>query len=952
MEINMNDVKSVVSLCKPQLIAIGVALVLAGIVAIAVKGMRKPGRGLVRGQCLVAALIALVWGVNAICLGPVRTLLDLTSSGSSLAGGDTMAEALRIGEEIAGEGIVLLENRDGILPMEKGNVNVFGWASVHPRFGGTGSGSLSTDYETVSLLQGLEHSGFVPNAELVQMYESYVEELPKIAVGKQDWTLPEPTASAYDDALMESAKAYSDIAFIVIGRPGGEGFDLPTRMGDVIYNDNSDTYHDFEPDDHYLKLSRTERDMIDLVCRNFNDVVLIYNGANPFELGFIEDYTQIKAVVWCPGPGQTGFNGLGDILCGDINPSGKTPDIFVRDLQSTPYARNFGNFHYDNLDEHVVTTQLGKKSTPTFVNLVEGIYVGYRFYETAADEGFLNYDEQVLYPFGYGLSYTSFEKKMGELSEKNGVISVDITVTNTGDRDGKEVVELYCNPPYTDGGIEKASANLVAFAKTGLLKPGASEKVTLRFKVEDMAAYDALNRGCYVLEQGDYKISLRNDSHTLLDEKVYTVAAEVVYGEGKARSTDTIAATNRFVDAASNIEYLSRKGGFANFEAATAAPVSFSMPEAQKAALLTNLNYDPTAFNNADDPVPAQGVANELKLADLRGAALDDPRWETLLDEMSLQEMLDLIALSGYHTPEIASVGKLATVDCDGPASINNSFANTASVGFPCTIVLSSTWNSTLAGTFGEMMGVMADEMDVSGWYAPAVNIHRSAFGGRNFEYYSEDGLLAGKMAASVVRGAMKSGVYTYVKHFALNNQDTNRTLLLCTWVNEQALREIYLKPFELAVKEGGTTAIMSSMNCIGEVPTAASYPLLTEVLREEWGFKGMVLTDTFSGYGYQNADRFIRAGNDGMLSNFDTDENYVKDTDSGTSRLAMRNACKNIMYTVVNSRAYAAEDADQRGKPVWMKTLIGTDIAALLLVLLLEALFVLRYRRSKPSKR
>ena len=951
MEINMNDVKSVVSLCKPHLMATGFAVLLAILVAILVRHMKKPGRGLVRGQCLVAALAALVVGVNAACLGPVRTLLDLTSSGSGLAGGDTMAQAQSISEEIAGEGIVLLENRDGMLPMEKGNVNVFGWASAHPRFGGTGSGSLSMDYETISLLQGLEHGGFVPNAELVHMYESYVEELPRLSVGKQNWTLPEPTASAYDDALMESAKAYSDKAIIVIGRPGGEGFDLPIRMGDVIYNDNSNAYHDFEPDDHYLKLSRNERDMIDIVCKNFNDVVLIYNGANPFELGFVEDYAQIKAVVWCPGLGHTGFNSLGDILCGGINPSGKTPDIFVRDLLSTPYAKNFGDFHYDNLDEHVVMTQMGKKSTPTFVNLVEGIYVGYRFYETAADEGFLNYDEQVLYPFGYGLSYTTFEKKMGELSEKDGVISVDITVTNTGDQDGKDVVELYCNPPYTDGGIEKASANLIAFAKTGLLKPGASEKVTLSFKAEDMAAYDALNHGCYVLEQGEYKISLRADSHTLLDEKVYTVASEVVYGEDHARNTDAVAAKNRFDAAASDIEYLSRKGGFANYEAATAAPMTFSMPEAQKAALLTNLNYDPTQFNNADDPVPAQGVANDLKLADLRGAALDDSRWETLLDEMTLQEMLDLIALSGYHTPEIASVGKLATVDCDGPASINNSFAKMASVGFPCTIVLSSTWNSSLAGTFGEIMGVMADEMDVSGWYAPAVNIHRSAFGGRNFEYYSEDGLLAGRLAAEVVQGAKKSGVYSYVKHFALNNQDTNRTLLLCTWVNEQALREIYLKPFELAVKEGDTMAIMSSMNCIGDVPTAASYPLLTEVLREEWGFEGMVLTDTFSGYGYQNADRFIRAGNDGMLSNFDTDENYVKDTDSGTSRLAMRKACKNIMYTVVNSRSYASEAAVQAGTPTWMKILIGADIAALALVLLLEALIILRYRKARRAR-
>ena len=574
---------------------------------------------------------------------------------------------------------------------------------------------------------------------------------------------------------------------------------------------------------------------MDLVCSNFDNVIVVYNGANAMELGFVNDYSQIKGALWCPGTGQSGFEGLGEIMSGAVNPSGKTSDTFIADLTKTPNFKNFGSFTYDNMAEFKAAFK-GEDTYPSFVNYTEGIYTGYRFYETASAEGLIDYDKEVVYPFGYGLSYTSFQQEMGALTEKDGTISFDVTVTNKGNQPGKDVVEVYYNPPYTNKGIEKASANLIAFDKTDILKPGESQTIPMSIKAEDMASFDSGVNGCYVLESGDYKISIRSDSHNIITEQNYNVPDTLVYNESQPRTSDKAAAVNRFEDAGGELTYLSRADGFANYEEAVAAPKNMSMSEKYKKTFINNSNYDPAAHNNDSDQMPLTGVKNGLKLADMRGLSYDDPQWEKLLDQLTVSEMDTMTAIGGYQTSEAKSVNKVGTVDCDGPASINNNFTGTGSIGFPSAVMIASTWNHDIAEAFGEEIGKMADEMDVSGWYAPAMNIHRCAFAGRNFEYYSEDGVLSGQMAARAVAGAEKHGVYAYIKHFALNDQETNRLSMLCTWSNEQAIREIYLKPFEIAVKEGHAKAVMSSFNYIGTVYSGANDTLLNKVLRGRMG--------------------------------------------------------------------------------------------------------------------
>lgn len=953
LAINMDDVLNVLKSCKPYLIALGIVLVLAIAVTVACMKMKKASKKLIRKETWIATLLAVVVIVNLICFIPMSSMISLATGNGTITD-ETSGEATELCAEIAEEGIVLLKN-ENILPLaDASNLNVFGWASTNPCYGGTGSGSLSDAYETTSLLQGLTNAGFKLNTELSDFYTAYRADRPEVGMWSQDWTLPEPTADSYTDEMMNAAKEFSNTAMVVITRVGGEGADLPTDVSAVTYTDNSTEYKDFEAGEHYLQLSQTEKDMLDLVCSNFDDVVLVYNGANAMELGFTKEYSQIKSVLWCPGTGQSGFEALGEIVAGTVNPSGKTSDTFVADLTATPTYNNFGSYNYDNMEEFKVTsknfiTGEDESSYPSFVNYVDNIYVGYRFYETAAVEGLIDYDKEVVYPFGYGLSYTTFTQEMGMVTENDGTISFDVTVTNTGNTAGKDVVEVYYNPPYTNGGIEKAAANLIDFEKTQLLEPGASETITITFDVEDMASYDSMGAKAYVLEEGDYLISVRSDSHTVIAEQTYTVASTIVYDENNNRSTDEITVTNQFADAQGDVTYLSRADQFANYAAATAAPASLSMADAVKATFMNNSNYNPEDYNNPEDEMPVTGASNGLKLADMRGLEYDDTKWESLLDQLTVSDMDTMIAIAGYQTSAAGSVGKLQTIDCDGPASINNNFTGTGSIGFPSAVMIASTWNKDIAMRFGESIGKMADEMGVSGWYAPAMNTHRSAFAGRNFEYYSEDGILGGYMAANAVIGAEKHGVYAYIKHFALNDQETNRCNMLCTWATEQSIREIYLKPFEIAVKDGGAKAVMSAFNYIGTTPAGADDALLNTVLRDEWGFRGFVLTDYFGVYGYMDADREIRNGNDAMLVAYDTETNHLTDKSSATSVKAMRQACKNIMYTVVNSRAYDAENMTT-GLQNWQIMAIIIDILFAGLIVFLEVRTIKSYKKAKAE--
>ena len=948
LSINMDDVINVINSIKGYLIGFGIVAVLLIVAMIACRKMKKSKKYLIRFNAVLGIVLALGVTVNLILVGPMYSMVTLATGGGKVSE-ENVATATELCEDIADEGIVLLDNA-GTLPLAKNSkLNVFGWASTNPCYGGTGSGALSDAYPTVSLLEGLTNAGFELNTELSDFYTAYRADRPQVGMFAQDWTLPEPEAAQYSDDLINNAKAFSDTAMIVITRVGGEGADLPTDVSTVTY-DAGHSYNDFEPGEHYLQLSKTEEDMVDLVCKNFDNVIVVYNGANAMELGWVKDYSQIKSVIWCAGTGQSGFNALGSVLCGDVNPSGRTIDTFVYDLTATPTWNNFGNMLYDNMNEFEADS-FGTKVTPAFVNYVENIYVGYKFYETAAAEGLIDYDKTVVYPFGHGLSYTSFTQTLNSVTESDGTITVDVTVTNTGSVSGKDVVEVYYNPPYTNGGIEKASANLIGFAKTSEIAAGASEDVQVTFKAEDMASYDAHGKGCYVLEKGDYIISINSDSHNVIDSKTYTVASDIVYNESNPRSSDQTVATNEFDFAEGNVTYLSRADGFANYAEATAAPADYSMPAEAKATFYNNSNYDPNDFNNPDDVAPTTGAKNDIQLADMVGVAYDDEKWDSFLDQLTVADMDSLIALGGYQSVAVSSVGKVQAIDCDGPASINNNFTQQGSIGFPSAVMIAATWNTDLAYSFGESIGKMADDMGVSGWYAPAMNIHRSAFAGRNFEYYSEDGVLSGAIASHAIMGSQDQGVYAFMKHFALNDQETNRCGMLCTWASEQAIREIYLKPFEACVKNADCHAVMSSFNYIGNTYAGNCPELLINVLRNEWGFVGMVLTDYYGVYGYQDSDHLIRNGGDFCLVNYDTETNHLTDTTSATALVCARQACKNILYTVANSRAYYPENLNP-GMPTWEKVMIGVDMVGVLALIALEILVAKKgYAKRKKEE-
>lgn len=951
--IQWEDVIGVLQTCAPYLIALAVLWVIAVIVMIACRKAKKSRKRMIRKYSGLSMVLTLVVVLNLICLGPMSALINLTM-GSGQVSDSTTDEAIEVADQIAEEGMVLLEN-DGILPIsEPSNINLFGWSSVNPTYGGTGSGGLNELYEKISLIDSLEDAGFNVNQDLVDFYNEFSTERAEMSLSTQNWTLTEPPASSYSDDLMQGAKDFSDTAVIVLSRIAGEGHnDMPGDVTEASYDNNLNGYNDFEPGEHYLQLSQTEEDLVDLVCTNFDNVIVVYNAANPMELGFIDQYEQIRAAIWCQGPGHTGFEALGKILNGEVNPSGKTTDTFIYDMTAAPWWNNWENTHYSNMEDMAVEgMNAGTAQTyyPSFVNYVEGIYVGYKYYETAAAEGVINYDATVQYPFGYGLSYTTFTQEMSDITENDGTISFDVTVTNTGDTAGKDVVEVYFNPPYTNGGIEKASANLIRFDKTESLEPGESQTISISFPAEELASYDMSGDGCYVLEEGDYIISVNSDSHTILDQQTYNVGETIRYEGENKRDSDQITAVNQFEDVAGNVTYLSRADGFANYDEATAAPASDVMSDDLVAQYHLNSNFDYTTYINEDDEMPVTGADNGLTLADLRGADYDDERWDELLDQLTVDDMSNMIALSGYQTPAMDSVGKVATVDADGPAAINNNFTGAGSIGFPVEVMIACTWNQDLAQQYGEMMGRMCREMNIAGWYAPGMNTHRTPFGARNYEYFSEDGTLAGYISAATVQGAASQGVYAYIKHFALYEMNAK---MVCVWSNEQAIREIYLKPFEISVKVGDAHAVMVSWSFIGIKWSGENSNLLNTVLRDEWGFEGFTLTDFFrnNGHGFMNADAALANGVDAMLSTYAGGPNVVQNPDAASSVKYMRQACKNVMYTAVNSWMYE-EDGVNTSMPIWQRAVIGADVVVGVILIGMGVLVWRKYKKDKAAEK
>lgn len=947
--INMEDVIGVLQTCKWYLVALGILLVIAVAVAVGAHWIGKPLRGLVRGNAVLGAILSIVVVVNLIVLIPMSTLIGMAFSERATVSEGTTEEAKQLSERIAEEGFALLKNDDGLLPLDGvDSINLFGWASENPSYAGGGSGGINDLYEKVSIQQSLEDAGFRVNQDLADFYAEYSDR-PEMSINKQSWSLPEPPIDSYPQELIDGAKAFSDVAVITLSRAASEGQnDLPTDVSQAKFESNSTAYQDFEAGEHYLKLSQTEEDLVDMVCGNFDNVIVLVNSANPMELGFLDQHEQIKSAIWCPGPGHAGFSALGRILNGEVNPSGRTTDTLVYDMTRTPWWNSAVKTDYSNMKDMTVqgmNAGVPQDFSPAYLDYTEGIYVGYKFYETAADEGLIDYDSVVQFPFGHGLSYTTFDQSMSDITEDGDGLSFEVTVTNTGDVAGKDVVEVYYNPPYTNGGIEKAAANLLDERKTDLLEPGESQTINLTFTPDDLASYDYEDAKAWVLETGDYTISVNADSHTELDSRVWTVADEIVYDGEDTHNGDLAAANNEFDDANGGLPYLSRADHFANYEEATAKG-SDVLPDDLRAQYHINENFDYTTYLDPEAQMPTTGARNGVQLADLRGVDIDDPQWDELLDEMSVRDMVDLTSLAGYQTPAVESIGKVQVIDADGPAAINNNFTGDGSIGFGVATLIAMTWNPDLVHDYGEMMGRMCREMNIAGWYAPGVNIHRSPFGGRNYEFYSEDGTLSGIMATAAIQGCQSQGVYAFIKHFALYDGNSK---MVSVWSNEQAVREIYLKPFEMGVKDGGAQALMVSWNYIGIKWAGEWSNLLQTVLRDEWGFKGMAISDYFrdNGHGFMNADAALANGVDAMLSTYGSGPNVPQDTSDASTVQYLREASRHILYTVVNSWVYE-NGAPQTGLEPWKMAVIGIDAVIGLLLIGAEALMVRGYLRRR----
>ncbi|GAB3153641.1 glycoside hydrolase family 3 protein [Microbacterium neimengense] len=871
-------------------------------------------------------------------------------------------------EEIAGEGMTLVKN-NGTLPLAAGAVTLLGRGAADPVYGGSGSGTADTR-TAVNIKAGIENGGFTVNGTVYDQLAAFAEANPAAEGGRTNIVMDKPEESNYNigempvadysQASLDSFAEFADAAIVVIGRAGGEGGDLATNM--EKWDERA------EPGQHQLELNADEKDLLELAKSQFQNVIVVVNASTSMELGPLQDDEGIDGIILAGSPGVNGFNALGPILSGDINPSGRTVDVFSRDFTADPTFVNFGDFAYTNVDDAY------------FVDYEEGIYVGYRYYETAAVEGFIDYDQAVVYPFGYGLSYTSFDKAITgqRLGDVDGDISVDVSVTNTGAVAGKDVVQLYYTAPYTPGGVEKSSVVLGAFAKTSLLEPGASETVTLTVPVEEMASYDSTGDGAYVLDAGVYELKVQNDSHTIAAGTApitYTVDEKITYTDGRA--SDETAATNHFEDVSAafsegKVTALSRADFAGTFPK---APEGADF-EASEATIADFAPYDAAAASAAatDSETPVWGADGNVSLVDMRGLAYDNPKWDALLDQLTLEEVVDMLTSGAYNTAGLPGIGKIRTNDLDGPAGFS-SFINPdlwTGTAFPSEYLLGQTWNVELANAMGVAIGNEALTMGANGWYAPAANLHRSPFAGRNFEYYSEDPVLSGALATAAVDGALTKGVYSFTKHFAMNDQETNRVNGngIATWATEQTIREIYLKPFEMIVKnasgelsyydadgtkqtaEIGATAMMSSFNRIGGTWAGGSAALMHDVLRGEWGFTGFVITD-FNLYPYMYVDQAWAArGTDHMLTF--AGMKTVEDTESAFAQSNIRYAAHNLLYTVANSNAVngMAPGATLAYQPapweIWIT--VGTVVLALLVAAGVVWIIVrVRRHRNRP---
>lgn len=895
---------------------------------------------------------------------------------------EAFANAQEVNLKLAEEGFVLLKNENATLPLNKGaRISVFSKNSVNLSYGGSGSGGFDTS-NNKNLYESLNDAGFVINPTLKNFYESSQSGPVRTANSSdldngdnQKIATAETPQSKYTDAVKNSYADYSDAALVVITRIGGEGFDLPRYQGD--------SEGAVSPDSHYLELDQNEIDLLTAVTDGtFKRVVVVFNTPSSFEATFLKDSAyaafadKIDAAVWIGFTGSNGITALGEILNGDVNPSGRLVDTWAADFTKNPSFVNFGTGCLPD------TTDKYDGGMYYSVDYEEGIYVGYRYYETRGEtDGEDWYNANVVYPFGYGLSYTTFDWTVGDVSaseiELGTTITVPVTVKNTGSVAGKDVVQLYASAPYTLGGIEKAHKVLVGFAKTKLLQPGESETVTVSFDPYSAASYDyrdANSNGFsgYELEAGEYTLYVSRNAHESEKAIALNLAADVQIGTDPTTDSEVV---NRYTDSEDFLDsdwQLDAMLSRADWEGTWPTPQTAQQhagTDRLYEEIRSEEHNNPTDFDSEEYPwfgeKPTLTLRDLLPSAEAEGyepvVSYDDERWEELMMGCDEEEMIALINNGAYHTLAMESVGLPATIHGDGPSGFT-CFMSKEQVNGTCQYVsepvMASTWNINLMNELGEAIGEegtigdKATGQPYSSIYAPGVNIHRSPFGGRCSEYFSEDPFISGMMGAAEVQGIQSRGVLPTVKHFVANEQETHRSIGGdLSWLSEQALREIYLKPFEYTVKLGETRGIMTSFNRIGTRWTGGDYRLLTEILRNEWGFNGLVICDFNTIPQYMIPRMMFYAG--GSLDLATQQSAMWTDCDSSDAgdAIVLMRAVKDVMYALVNSNAMNAEVIGYN-PPIWQEYLHWINIGAFTLVGVWLVLAIVRTVRCNKRQK
>ena len=895
---------------------------------------------------------------------------------------EAFANAQEVNLKLAEEGFVLLKNENAALPMNKGTrISVFSKNSVNLSYGGSGSGGFDTS-NNKNLYESLNDAGFVTNPTLKRFYESSQSGPVRTANSSdldngdnQKIATAETPQSKYTDAVKNSYADYSDAALVVITRIGGEGFDLPRYQGD--------SEGAVSPDSHYLELDQNEIDLLTAVTDGtFKRVVVVFNTPSSFEATFLKDSAyaafadKIDAAVWIGFTGSNGITALGEILNGDVNPSGRLVDTWAADFTKNPSFVNFGTGCLPD------TTDKYDGGMYYSVDYEEGIYVGYRYYETRGEtDGEDWYNANVVYPFGYGLSYTTFDWTVGDVSaseiELGTTITVPVTVKNTGSVAGKDVVQLYASAPYTLGGIEKAHKVLVGFAKTKLLQPGESETVTVSFDPYSAASYDyrdANSNGFsgYELEAGEYTLYVSRNAHESEKAIALNLAADVQIGTDPTTDSEVV---NRYTDSENFLDsdwQLDTMLSRADWEGTWPTPQTAQQhagTDRLYEEIRSEEHNNPTDFDSEEYPwfgeEPTLTLRDLLPSAEAEGyepvVSYDDERWEELMMGCDEEEMIALINNGAYHTLAMESVGLPATIHGDGPSGFT-CFMSKEQVNGTCQYVsepvMASTWNINLMNELGEAIGEegtigdKATGQPYSSIYAPGVNIHRSPFGGRCSEYFSEDPFISGMMGAAEVQGIQSRGVLPTVKHFVANEQETHRSIGGdLSWLSEQALREIYLKPFEYTVKLGETRGIMTSFNRIGTRWTGGDYRLLTEILRNEWGFNGLVICDFNTIPQYMIPRMMFYAGGSLDLATQQSAMWTDCDTSDAGDAIVLMRAVKDVMYALVNSNAMNAEVIGYN-PPIWQEYLHWINIGAFTLVGVWLVLAIVRTVRCNKRQK